>query len=79
MTKKQPWNIWRIKNRWIRAVFTALVMAPLIVVIFALTVLASIGDGIIEGARSAWWCFNKSHHTDIYRLAWRAVTLREAE
>lgn len=79
MTKKRPWNIWRIKNRWLRAVFTALVMAPIVLFLFVFCAALSILDGVIEGGKHAWWVFNRDHDTSIYASFWRAVTLREAK
>lgn len=78
MTKKSRWNIWRVKNRWLRAVCTLFVMLPFLVFMVVLFAVLSVVVGMIEGGRSAWWAFTKHQDADIYRNFWRALTLREA-
>lgn len=76
---KQPWNIWRIKNRWLRAVFTLVFMSPVLVGAVILTAAIAIVVGIGEGAAYAWHVFTGNRDVKVVgRAYWLAITLKEA-
>ncbi|OKP79739.1 hypothetical protein BTE77_06510 [Ensifer adhaerens] len=79
MTKKKSWNIWRIKNRPLRAAFTLFVMTPVLAAVFLVTAVVSIIVGIGEGASYAWHVFHRNG--DFKKIGvtwWHAVTLGES-
>lgn len=79
MSKKRTWNIWRIKNRWLRSIVVALVGTPLIVAAVAFVAFIAVIAGMAEGAAYAWSVFWREQ--DIKKISsnwWRAVTLRDA-
>jgi hypothetical protein len=78
MSKKQPWNVWRIKNRWLRSLFSTLVMAPALLALLVFSAFVSVAAGAVEGSRHAWWLFTKHQDGNVYRSLWRAITFREA-
>ena len=79
MTKKPRWNIWRIKNRFLRAGFTLLAMTPLLLLALVITAIIAICAGIGEGVSYGRHVFKRN--SDIKRMwpnYWRAITFREA-
>lgn len=73
------WNIWRIKNRWLRAFAVALIGTPLLAAVVAAVALLSIVVGMGEGAVHAWSMFWRERDVAyVGKNWWRAVTLREA-
>lgn len=76
MTQKQPWNIWRIKSRWLRAAFAAFVGIPILFAVIVFCAALSVAAGTVEGAKYAWWIFTKHQDRTVYQSFWRAVTLK---
>lgn len=75
-------NIWRIKNRWKRAVVAWMIGPPVLLGLLVLTVTLSVID-------AAWWSskemvrrftdtFNAAEWNDLLPPLWRAMTAREA-
>lgn len=79
LKSKQRWNIWRIKNRFLRAAFTLLVMTPILALVVILVAVIAILAGMGEGTTYAWSVFvRNSDAKKIGRVYWRAVTLGDA-
>lgn len=49
--KKQHWNIWRIKNRWLRAAFCWAIL-PLMLAFLAVCVVLSLGGAAVEAVKA---------------------------
>lgn len=79
MTKKPSWNIWRIKNRWLRSAVVAIIGTPVIFVAVAFVAVIALIAGMAEGATYAWSVFWREQEVKKIGINWwRAVTLREA-
>jgi hypothetical protein len=79
MTHKQPWNIWRIKNRYIRAAFTLAIVTPILAATGTVVATIALCAGIGEGASYAHHVARtNSDVVGICRNYWRAITLKEA-
>lgn len=79
MAKEKYWNIWRIRNRFLRAVFTLVCMTPLLVAAGAVLAIVAICAGIGEGAAYAWHVAKKNSDVkNIWSGYWRAISFKEA-
>lgn len=79
MQKEKHWNIWRIKNRWLRAFAVALIGTPYLIAAALLVAVLSVVIGAGEGLAKAWSIFRSEQDGKvIYRNYWRAITMREA-
>jgi hypothetical protein len=77
------WNIWRIKNRWLRAAFMWLVAAALAALCLAVAPIAIAVLAVIGAASGLAGFFRSfrdgaSEWRDIFGTAWAAMTGQDA-
>lgn len=78
--KHEHWNVWRIRQLWIRAIVTwlfVLVMVPVALILGILMIITQMAIGAVEGvtrgARDFWSGF---FDAQLFRVAWRAMSGR---
>ena len=81
---KNGWNIWHIKNRWLRAVIalplvagTAMMMLAVIVGATILFALKGAWDAVADGYSDGFGVSDRKEWAGIVRAAWRAITAQD--
>lgn len=79
---KRPWNIWNIKNRWVRAIIAwLLVLALLPLAIVGLSILCLLFTlvGAYRGIKDEFQdAFSPRGWVELAAIMWRAMTARES-
>jgi len=77
LTENPQWNIWRIKSKYARALFTVFIVTPLLLVVTTITAFLALIVGAAHGAKYAWYIFSEVVLVDNTWIGyWRAITLR---
>lgn len=81
---KKSWNIWHIKNRWIRAAVALPLVAGTAVMMLAVVVSATVifalrgaWDAVADGYSDGFGVSDRKEWAGIVRAAWRAITAQD--
>ena len=72
------WNVWRIQNRWFRALVTWLIGPPLVVVIGVIVLTCAIIEGVMTAASELGREITRRTWPDIVRPMWQAMLAKGA-
>jgi hypothetical protein len=81
---KNGWNIWHIKNRWLRAVvawpMVAITAVAMLIVIAGATILFALKgawDAVADGYSDGFGVSDRKEWAGIVRAAWCAITAQD--
>lgn len=81
MSKRARWNIWRIKNRWLRAAAAWAVLPPLLIGLFLFMVALAAVDAMLWAVKEFGiqflYTFRPSEWRSMLKSATRAMTAKE--
>lgn len=72
MANKAKWNIWRIKNRWARAVVAWAVCPPVLLFLLFMNTLVA----LVSAAEQFWFEMTKRDWPDLVKPIFRAMLAR---